>query len=76
MFRYRPRMPLWAWILLVIAALLAVMWLVDRRARARGARLTDPAAMARGVTTPHGDPEAHRLAVRPESFGPFGGPSS
>ena len=68
-------MPLWAWVLVVIAALLAVMWLVDRRARARGARLNDPAAMARGVTTPQGNPEAHREAMRPERYGPGAGGS-
>jgi hypothetical protein len=33
--------------------------------------------MARGVTTPQGNPEAHRLAMRPERYGPMGGgPSS
>ena len=63
-------MPLWAWVLVVIAALLAVMWVYDRRVRARGARLNDPAAMARGVTAPQGNPEAHRGAIQPERYGP------
>lgn len=66
-------MPLWAWVLVVIAAVLVAMWLSDRRARARGARLNDPAAMARGVSTPQGNPEAHRQAIRPERYGPNAG---
>lgn len=65
-FRYRARMPLWAWVLIGIAVLLAVMWLWDRRVRARGGTLNDPAAMARGVTAPQGDPEAHRGAMQPD----------
>jgi hypothetical protein len=69
-------MPLWAWVMIVVAALLVVMWASDRRARARGARLNDPSAIARGVTSPQGDPEAHRQAMRPERSGPFGSPSS
>jgi hypothetical protein len=69
-------MPLYGWVLIVIAALLAVMWLVDRRAKARGARIADPAAMARGVTSPQGNPEAHRGAMRPERYGPGAGGGS
>jgi hypothetical protein len=65
-------MPLWAWVLVVIAVLLAVMWLYDRRARARGARLNDPAAMARGVTAPQANPEAHRGAMQPQRYWPSG----
>jgi|1185.fasta_scaffold233168_2 hypothetical protein len=56
-------MPPWAWVLVVVAALLLVMWTVDRRARARGAQLNDPDAIARGVTGPHANPEAHRQAM-------------
>lgn len=57
-------MPLYGWALIVIAALLAVMWLVDRRTKARGARLNDPGAMARGVTAPQAHPEAHIEGMR------------
>jgi hypothetical protein len=71
MFRYRPAMPLWAWVLVVVAALLVVMWASDRRARARGARLNDPGAMSRGVTGPQGNPEAHRQAMQ-RNQGPGG----
>ena len=66
-------MPLWGWFLLVVAVVLAVMWLWDRRTKARGARLNDPTRMARGVTTPQGDPEAHRGAMPPERWGGLGG---
>lgn len=56
------------WVLLGIAVLLAVMWLYDRRVRARGRRLNDPARMERGVHAPYGDPEAHRGAISPDRF--------
>ena len=59
-------MPLWAWFLVVVAVVLVPMWMHDRRAKARGSRLNDPGAMARGVTTPQANPEAHRLAIQPE----------
>jgi hypothetical protein len=68
-------MPLWAWFLVLVAVVLVPMWLHDRRAKARGSRLNDPGAMARGVTAPQGDPEAHRGAIQPDrSMGPFGTP--
>jgi hypothetical protein len=57
-------MPLWAWVLVVVAALLVVMWASDRRARARGARLNDPGTIGRGVSAPQADPEAHREGMR------------
>ena len=66
-------MPLWGWFLLVLAVVLVVMWLYDRRTRARGARLNDPGTMARGVTAPQANPEAHRAAMQPHRFGPWGG---
>jgi hypothetical protein len=68
-------MPLWAWALVAVAVLLAVMWAADRRTRARRGRLADPADTARGVRSPEGDPEAHRAAMRPDRFdagGPMG----
>lgn len=61
-------MPLWAWILVGIAVLLAVMWVGDRRTRGRRATLADPAAMARGVRSPEGNPEAHRGAMQPQRY--------
>jgi hypothetical protein len=68
-------MPLWAWVLVVVAAVLAVMWVWDRRTKARHGRPADPAAMARGVRAPEGNPEAHRGAMQPQRFdagGPMG----
>jgi Flp pilus assembly protein TadB len=53
-------MPLWAWFLVLVAVVLVPMWVHDRRAKARGSRLNDPGSMARAVSTPQGDPEAHR----------------
>lgn len=61
-------MPLWAWVLLAIAVLLAVMWLYDRRVRASGRRLNDVRKMARGVREVEGDVEAHRAAMQPQRF--------
>jgi hypothetical protein len=61
-------MPLWAWFVVVIAVLLTVMWVWDRRTTARRGRLADPAAMAHGVRAPEGDPEAHRGAMQPRRF--------
>jgi hypothetical protein len=67
-------MPLWGWFLLVVAVVLVPMWLHDRGVKSRGARLNDPGSMARGVTAPHADPEAHRGAMQPERWtGGFGG---
>jgi hypothetical protein len=67
-------MPLWAWVLVVLAVVLAVMWVWDRRTTARRATLADPTAMARGVRSPEGNPEAHRAAMRPDRFDAGGGP--
>ena len=67
-------MPPWGWFLLVVAVVLAVMWVHDRRTKARGARLNDPGSMARGVTAPHANPEAHRAAIQPERFSGLGNP--
>jgi hypothetical protein len=68
-------MPLWAWVLVVVAVLLAVMWNWDRRTKARRARLADPAVMARGVRAPEGNAEAHRGAMRPDRFDAGIGPN-
>jgi len=59
-------MPLWAWFAVVIAAVLTVMWVWDRRTRARGARLNDLGAMDRGVRGPEVNPDAHRGAMGPD----------
>jgi hypothetical protein len=61
-------MPLWGWFLLVVAIVLVPMWVHDRRAKARGARLNGPGTMARGVSAPQGNPEAHRAAMQPERW--------
>jgi hypothetical protein len=58
-------MPLWAWLVLVIAVLLAVMAVWDRRTRARGARLNDLGAMGRGIRQPQAHPDAHRGQMQP-----------
>jgi hypothetical protein len=69
-------MPLWAWFLVGVVVVLVPMWVHDRRAKARGSRLNDPGSMARGVTAPQANPEAHRAAMQPERFGSgFGGGS-
>ena len=66
-------MPLWAWLLVAIAVLLAAMWILDQRARRRRAQLNDPSAMARGVTGPQANPEAHRGAMTADRFLPPSG---
>ena len=67
-------MPLWAWLIVAIAVLLAVMWVYDRQVRARRERLGDPsAAMARGGAAVQGNPEAHRGAASADRFLPPGG---
>jgi hypothetical protein len=62
-------MPLWGWLLLVVAVVLAVMSLHDRRVQARGGRLNDPGAMERRVAGPQASPDAHRNPL------PWGGGS-
>ena len=63
-------MPLWAWLVVVIAVLLLPMWVYDRRVRRRGARLNAPSAMAQGVSAPQANPDAHRGALSADRYLP------
>jgi hypothetical protein len=68
-------MPLWAWILVAITALLVPRWTNDRRARRRGACVNGPWDMARGVSAAQANPDAHRGALTADrSLPPAGGP--